>query len=312
MNASMVKPILLFLIIIILILYLFKTTNDTFSNYSTYSKKMCIIRILGNNINSVHSDTQTYDNLKFTLENEPNFENCDKIWILNRIINKTLESKYKDMLNKYNKKYLIIHFDINEYNTIAKESNVDLNTLKYKNDIYNKLYKHSLYIININSARNIGLKYGRNKYKYTFIFDGSCFLTNKQFNEINNGLKKETEYIIIPLIRLNNFDLNIDFNNKKREEPQIGFKNTSTLLFDERLPYGISNKTELLRRLKIQGPWNKWTDNKKILNINDRPKVNAKTQTISTVCRLTNGTKSQVKSSNDRAIGLLKLVKSIE
>ena len=39
------------------------------------------------------------------------------------------------MLNKYNKKYLIIHFDINEYNTIAKESNVDLNTLKYKNDI---------------------------------------------------------------------------------------------------------------------------------------------------------------------------------
>ena len=43
---------------------------------------MCIIRILGNNVNSVHSDTQTYDNLKFTLENEPNFENCDKIWIL--------------------------------------------------------------------------------------------------------------------------------------------------------------------------------------------------------------------------------------
>ena len=42
MNASMVKPILLFLIIIILILYLFKTTNDTFSNYSIYSKK-CVL-----------------------------------------------------------------------------------------------------------------------------------------------------------------------------------------------------------------------------------------------------------------------------
>ena len=49
-----------------------------------------------------------------------------------------------------------------------------------------------------------------------------------------------------------------------------------------------------------------------ILNIDDQPKVDAKTQIISSVCRLTNGTNKQIKSSYNRSQGLLQLVKSIK
>tara|TARA_Y100000389_G_C17326948_1_gene446077 strand:+ start:754 stop:945 length:192 start_codon:yes stop_codon:yes gene_type:complete len=46
-----------------------------------------IIRILGNDLSGLHGENQTYNNLKFTLENEPEFKNTDKIFLLNRIYN---------------------------------------------------------------------------------------------------------------------------------------------------------------------------------------------------------------------------------
>ena len=172
MNIYILPIIVCILTILILICLIPK--KEYFSNIL---KKMCIIRILGNNLNSVHSDTQTYDNLKFTLENEDEFNNCDKIWILNRIVNPNLQNKYKLLLDKFNKKYLIIPFEQNEYNKIKNKSNVNLDSLKNNYDIFKSLYNHSLYLININGARNFGLKYGRDKYVYTFIFDGSCVFT---------------------------------------------------------------------------------------------------------------------------------------
>ena len=96
MNTFTLPIIVCILTIVILILTVLicLIPKEHFSNTNTL-KKMCIIRILGNNLNSVHSDTQTYDNLKFTLENEYEFNNCDKIWILNRIVNPNLQKKYK-------------------------------------------------------------------------------------------------------------------------------------------------------------------------------------------------------------------------
>ena len=45
-----------------------------------------IIRILGNDLNGIHSNNQTIENLKFTLINENEFVNTDKLYILNRIL----------------------------------------------------------------------------------------------------------------------------------------------------------------------------------------------------------------------------------
>ena len=67
----------------------------------------------------------------------------------------------------------------------------------------------------------------------------------------------------------------------------------------------------MLRRLNVKGEWDNWTDNKQILNISDRPKVSAKTQIVSSVCRLSNGTKQKKKNHNDRSNGILYLVKDV-
>ena len=50
--------------------------------------KFLIIRILGNDLEGLHGSNQTLTNLKFTLENEPNFNNVDKVYLLNRIYDK--------------------------------------------------------------------------------------------------------------------------------------------------------------------------------------------------------------------------------
>lgn len=77
------------------------------------------------------------------------------------------------------------------------------------------------------------------------------------------------------------------------------------IYIDERLPYGISNKTELLRCLRVKGKWGDWTDNNSILNIHDRPKVNVNTQIISSVCRLSNKTNKNNKLHEHRSSGNL-------
>ena len=309
MMIKDISLILLLFSITILTLYLIRLNKETFKNQK--NKNMCIFRILGNNLNSVHSNTQTFDNLKFTLENETDFENCDKIWILNRIVNKNLQIKYQKLLDKYNKKYLIIPFNRYEYNKIKNKYNVNLDNLQNRYDIFRKLYYHSLYLININGSKNYSLNYGKQRYLYSLVLDGNCFFTDEQFNKIINNLKTDTEYIILPLIRLDKNNLNIDLSKHSKEEPQIGFKNTSKIMFNEKLCYGLSNKAELLRVLNIKGKWENWQDNKHVLNIPDRPKQKANTQIISSVCRLSNGTNQKKKSPDQRANGLLQLVKDV-
>lgn len=310
----MVLIILFFICILIFILFYIKNKEY----YQNYKYKYGIIRILGNNLPGVHSDTQTYDNLKFTLENENDFNNCEKIWIINRIIDPILEEKYINILKKFNKKYLVIPYIKSDYEKLKNNNFVNLNELEniknitnrnYK--IFNKLYNHSLYLININGSRNYGLDYGKQKYLYTFILDGSCFFTKEQFNLIDTNLDETNEYLVIPMLRLDKNNINIDINKMEKVEPQLGFKNSSKLKFNEKLPYGIGNKVELLRVIKARGKHNKNPDNKYILNIPDRDKVNVNFQEISSILRLSKGNIKKLSSKNNRANGLLELVKNI-
>ena len=286
---------------------------ENFTSSNNFKNKYCIIRILGNNISNVHSNTQTYDNLKFTLENEPDFQDTDKIWILNRIYDEKLKQLYIDLLNKFSKKYLIIEFKYDMYQQIKKDNPVDFNKLNVndRNSVFLSLYKYSLYVVNINGARNYALDYGRKRYQYTFVLDGSCIMSSQQFKILNKHLKNDTEYIALPMIRLKDnqeYFKNIDPESKS--EPQLCFKHTTNVKFDERLPYGISNKTEMLRRLGIHGIWDKWLDNKAILNIEDRPKLkDPKKQELSSIYRLSNGTNKQQKDHGNRTHGIYQMVK---
>ena len=57
--------------------------------------KYLIIRMLGNDLPGLHSFYQTYNNLEFTIMNESNFENTEKLYVLNRIVDIEKKNRVK-------------------------------------------------------------------------------------------------------------------------------------------------------------------------------------------------------------------------
>ena len=309
-------------------------------------KKYLIFRILGNDLQGLHGNNQTLQNLEFTLVNEIQFPDTEKVYLLNRIYDLNKKNEIKQLLSKYEYKYIDIPFNLDEFinikydEKINRKINKKLNNKVSKNifksyieyllDSENKrrryciekLYNHNLYLINNNGSRNFCLNYGKEQgYEWTFAFDSNSYLTTKLFNNIVNNIEEQTEYISIPQIRLsdnnvNNDQLlndNLDFNSFTNREPQIAFKNTSTLNFNDKIPYGTAPKAELLRVLSIPGPWEKWKDNELFLNIKDRKAEDTKYQILSHVVRLNpnNATNTISNNFNNRIIGLNNLINQI-
>jgi len=287
-----------------------------------------IIRILGNNIEGLHGNTQTYDNLNFTLLNEPVFKNCDKIFILNRIINSTEKQQYIDLLNQYSVKYIDIPFEYDKFNKLPKY-NIDSSEIeKIKNNsryrskkLMNLLYRHNLYIVNNNGARNSAINYGKkHNYKWTFVFDSNQYLTQQQYDNIMNNIDDTdgVKYITIPQLRLSDGGLTNDdiINNSDKltelpiQEHQIAFKNSANEKFNDKLPYGASPKAEFLRRLGVPGKWQLWNDGENLYNIPDRKSIKEKWKVLGSVYRLHPGNSSNnVKQNfNKRLLGLHSMV----
>ena len=184
------------------------------------------------------------------------------------------------------------------------------------------LYDYNQYLINNNGSRNFCIDYGiKNGYEWVFPFDSNAYLTQNYFNQIIEKLKADTQYIVIPQIRLKDGRLiNEDILDRSKEsvidklkiqEPQVGFHKNSKLRFNDKLIYGCCPKAEFLRVIKVPGKWNSWYDNKRYLNIPDRPKKNVKFQILSKVIRLNPQEMKNGNNSNKRILGLFNLVKKI-
>lgn len=275
-----------------------------------------IIRILGNDLNGLHGENQTYNNLKFTLANEPEFKFTDKIFLLNRIYDTKKKNKYIKLLKKYNKKYIIDEFDINKFNKLKYLVN------KNENNFFTRLYNYNLYLVNNNGSRNFCIEYGKRKnYKWIFALDSNSYFTKKTFYNIIDNIDKDTKYLILPQVRLSNENLNnddiigkSDIKFKETFEPQIAFRNNSDIIFNDKIPYGASPKAELLRVLKVPGKWKYWDDNFRIYNIKDRKKEDVKFQILSYVIRLNSYNKNNnvKKNYNNRITGLEDLINQIK
>jgi len=292
----------------------------------TFISKNVIVRILGNDIEGLHSKSQTYDNLKFTLENEPSFHNCDKIFLLNRIMDTDKKGQYIDLLNRYKIPYIDDPFSMSDFNKLPKV-NVDASELKRsKGDasyrsrkLMRALYKHNLYIINNNGGRNSAIQYGKkHNYRWTFVFDSNQFFTADQYKNIVDNTRPDSRYIIIPQKRLG--DLNFtnddiikgsDLSKLPSQEAQIAVRYDSAERFNEQLPYGASPKMEMLRRL-VGGGGD--SDGKLFYNIADRAPIIEKYQTLSEVYRLCSGNinNSPRNNYNARILGLYNIVNRLQ
>jgi hypothetical protein len=234
-----------------------------------------ICRIIGNDLFPRQQTGQAVANLKTILQRESNPHEWSKLFILNRFIDLDLQYEAVELIREAGHSCEVIGFEPDVYRS-----------LRYRPEIFGGLdYFESSefqtkdpfcqdreriwacgekirYLMNINGARNHALALGRICSDWTLVLDGSCFLTHTVFEALQSDLSASPNvpYLIVPMRRqAEECDLEyLDVSPTHREEPQIGFRSDATEQFDEAYPYGVRDKTSLLNRLGVPGPWCAW------------------------------------------------------
>lgn len=231
-----------------------------------------LCRIIGNDLIPRHAKGQSRENLEFALKNEPMFDDCQRLWIVNRIVDESEKAAIIQILEAYGQEYIDIPFVTEDY----REIGLDYDVLPYpgyleseefeklgegpKRRVQIALYRlKNLYIMNNNGARNVALRVGRERAKWVLPWDGNCFLTERAWNEIRESVRARPhlKYFAVPMQRMsdNASLLNDDFAPYPVEEPQIIFRSDAKEEFNEAFPYGRRPKVELFWRLQLPGQW---------------------------------------------------------
>lgn len=218
--------------------------------------KVSLFRILGNDLPPRHSPGQTLENLQYQLDNEQEFDDVEKVWVVNRVIDPDMRGKLISALG--NRRFLEIDFNPEVYR--------QQRTFEEK----------AQYITNNNPARNLCIEQGfLENADIVLPFDGNCFFTPEAWfyarNQIVNNFL--SPYFIFPMARCQSYsDLQYPAQIKemytcgrlKRHdltEPQIGFGRDHDLRFNPNIRYSMGPKAELLVKLAIPGPWTMgWVD----------------------------------------------------
>lgn len=237
-----------------------------------------LIRIIGNDLPPRHKLGQGRMNLEFTLEHESEFDGCTKIWLLNRIVEPTELTKLRALLERHGREYHEIPFDENEYGRVDWDiesfpSPAFLESREFSslNDdrmsmAYDQLYRHkNNYVMHNNGARNVALRLGRSRAKWVLPWDGNCFLTDAAWAAMRSVVvsKPFLKYFIVPMARVteNQHLLDPALQPNAVEEPQILFRRDVEEEFNEAYRYGRRPKVEMLWRLGVSGPWDRWRNN---------------------------------------------------
>ncbi|MFQ3787563.1 alginate lyase family protein [Halomonas sp. A29] len=245
-----------------------KYSNEQNENFVLY-------RIIGNDLPPRHRTGQALENLKFILEHEVDFPNCEKRFVVNRIVNAEVENSILEVLNNSGYQYLHIPFEYDKYRenvlditgvpaefapysrkysrlSRAEKSRLQMRLLRYKNN----------YVMNNNGARNTALQEGKKLAKWVLPWDGNCFITPNAWEEIVNDIISHSDklYFLVPMARMtSNFSLlEENFRPIAEEEPQLIFRHDSGEEFDANFFYGRRPKVELFWRLGIPGAWDCW------------------------------------------------------
>jgi|GEM_PF-758002 len=236
-----------------------------------------LYRIIGNDLNPRHKKGQSYDNLRFTLENESPLKDCTKFWVVNRIFDPETERDIIDLLKQHNQEFKHIPFVAEDYRKIGLDYDCFPDRHFFESDEYRALdpkfrgqaqaalYRlKNLYVMNNNGARNVALNDGRCHAKWILPWDGNCFITRPAWESLRSAVNVRAylKYFAIPMDRASDNQSFLDDNYvaNPTDEPQLLFRRDSTLEFDQNFAYGRRPKVELFWRLGMPGPWDLWKD----------------------------------------------------
>lgn len=241
------------------------------------SDTFVLYRIIGNDLYPRHKKGQSRENLQFVLENEPDLENCDKQWIVNRIIDHEEEKAVIELLEKHEQQFIHIPFRLEEYQNINWDTDcfpepAYLASVKFqkldsaqRNRAIEATYRlKNNYVMNNNGARNVALRAGKERAKWVLPWDGNCFITHSAWKQICEDVtaKPYLKYFVVPMTRItDNNQLPLDtLTPDPVEEPQVIFRSDSNEEFNEQFCYGRRPKVEFFWRLGIPGKWDNWLD----------------------------------------------------
>ena len=136
-------------------------------------------------------------NVEFILRHEPPLADCEKRWVVNRIVDRGEEQAIIDLLDRHGQSYLHIPFVEAEYARIGWNiscfpdpafllSSLDSDPLPDRRLTTEARSRHdkNAYVMNNNGARNAALRAGRSVAKWVLPWDGNCFLTEAGWAEI--------------------------------------------------------------------------------------------------------------------------------
>jgi hypothetical protein len=234
-----------------------------------------LYRIIGNDLPPRHEFGQARRNLAFILEHESDFPQCEKRFVINRIVDAAEERQIVALLEQAGVTYVRIPFNWQEYAQVPldvagvpegyRPGSARYEWLRHDEQerVWASLYRHkNNYAMHNNGARNAALDDGRSVAKWIMPWDGNCFLTERGYENIRATVesKPEVPYLLVRMARLDDnlqaFDG--DVASHAVDEPQAVFRRDAQLRFDAAFPYGRRPKVELLWRLGVPGPWDEW------------------------------------------------------
>lgn len=236
-----------------------------------------LYRIVGNDLTPRHRKGQSRENLRFILENEQPYDNCEKRFIVNRIIDRDEERAIIELLESYDVPYTVLPFDKRAYAGLGFDfvcldradllSGPDIDKFEpvKRQRLQLALYRHkNNYVMNNNGARNFALGEGRSRAKWVLPFDGNCFITPAGWEQLRAEIveRPHLKYFVVPMTRVTSNEnlLSNDFTPEPIEEPQIIFRKDASESFNEAFCYGRRPKVELFWRLRVAGKWDSYKD----------------------------------------------------
>lgn len=224
-----------------------------------------LVRIIGNDLEPRHEKGQSRRSIEFILAHEDDFPGCEKLWVLNRLVDPEERAKIISILDSRDQNYAEIPFDLDAYGKENLEERVlGKNILATKNSVRDRifLFRNKInYLMNNNGARNFALEAGRD-FKWIMPWDGNCYLTREAFEAISRKIRRRPHlpYVIVPMARIddNKKLLQSGFSERADEEPQIIFRRDARESFNPEIPYGRRPKVDLLWRLGVAGRWDNY------------------------------------------------------
>lgn len=197
-----------------------------------------IVRVVGNELPPRDAKGARLETLRWMLSQA---EPTRRYWVLNHLHDADYRQTVIALLNEHRESYEELLFDPSYFLSLS--------------DARDRIR----YAVNINAARNVGIRRMRMTCDFVVSLDQDCYLTAEHWRAMRSFIVDDQaanpgrKYYALVMKRV------LDASNLNRvlrrdEEPHLIFRHDAETLFDPSIPFGEDDKVTLLKQLGIGPP----------------------------------------------------------